>query len=102
MGAHHRRPDALAALVVINAFIQHHNDIGANRFLVFDRQFRRKGMLAAVNMGTEDHTVVINPAQFRKAVELIPPAVSEDGAVPIHELVQAAHFLKRRDAGTQI
>ena len=54
---------------ILNAFIEHHADIRAERALNFNGFLRRKQVLTAVQVGAEAHAFVRDFAKFRKTVE---------------------------------
>ena len=73
-----------------HALIEGHDDVRTKRHLDFHRDLRREELLRSVDMRTERHAFLRDLAQVAEAEDLEPAAVRQDGAVPVHELVQAA------------
>ena len=83
------------------AFVETHRHVGAEVFLDGDGPFGREFEEGAVDVRTEDGGVVGDLARRGEAVDLEAATVGEDGAVPAHEAMQAAHLGDEVVAGTE-
>ena len=72
------------------AFVESHDDIGAEGTLDGDRFLRAEEKFRAVDMRGEFDAVRFHLAQRREAENLEAAAVGKDRAVPVHEAVQTA------------
>ena len=71
------------------------------RFLRLDRALGCEGVLRAVDVGPERHTVVGQRAEVAQTEDLEAAAVGQDRTVPRHEAVESAEALDELDAGPQ-
>jgi hypothetical protein len=76
--------------IVRRTFVKDHGDVGAEHALDFHGFLRPDEQERAVQMRAEFHAVGLDLADFGEAEDLEPAAVRENGAFPVHELVQAA------------
>lgn len=72
--------------------IERHHDIGPQRFFDLDGSLRRDEMCGSIEMRLKAHAFVRHLTQLRKAENLKPSAVRQDGSRPTSEPVQATHF----------
>ena len=84
------------------ALVKAHRDIRAEALLHVHDRFRRKEVLAAVDMGAEHHAVFLNIVDLRKRKHLKSAAVGQNRAIPVHEFVQAACLLHELVPGPKI
>ena len=92
----------VGVIVGVGAFIEGHDDIGAEVLLNCDGLFRREAMRRAVNVTFEGHAVIVDLAGLRKREDLKAARVGEHGTRPLHEMMQAAHVADEFIAGTQV
>ena len=71
------------------AFVETHDDIGAEELLNLHRPLWRQLVLGAVNVAFEGHTSLGELAKVRERHDLKAARVGQDRLVPVHELVQA-------------
>ncbi len=88
--APHRRFDLAAARRQLDADVEHHRDIDAERFLKADHVLGREAVRAAVEVRAKRDAVVVEVAPRFQAEDLEAAAVGEDRPVPGHEAMQAA------------
>ncbi len=93
--------DRLARRGQLDADVEQHGDVAADRFLKRDDVLGREAVLAAVEVRAEGDAVVVEPPPALQAEDLKAAGVGEDGAVPRHETVQAARCLDRFKARPQ-
>ena len=75
-------------------FIKAHHNIAAQQLLDLHRAFGTKHMFGTIDMAFERHAIFCQLAQISQAHHLKPTAISKNGLVPIHELMQPT---KRRN-----
>ena len=85
-----------------DAFVEHHDDVRAERDFDFERFLGRKKMLGAVEVRAERDAVIGHLAQFAQAENLKAAGIGEDRMRPGHEPVQPAHRANQLMAGTQV
>ena len=74
------------------AFVEGHDDVGADFALGLHHGFGCEFVARAVQMAMEFHALFGNVAQLLEAPDLESAAVGEHRAVPAHELLHAAHL----------
>ncbi len=77
------------------ALVEHHGDVAPERGLDFHRDLGRDEGGRAVEMVLEADAVLRDFAQLREGEDLVAAAVGQDGAVPVHELVQPTEMPHR-------
>ena len=87
---------------VLGALVKGHANVCAESDLDVDRVLGRKEMRTAVEVGAELDAVVRDFAESVEGEDLEAAGVSEDGARPTNEAMQAAHAPDGLVAGTQI
>ena len=93
---------AVAMVVGVRAFVEGHDDVGAEVLLDGDRLFGREAMGRTVDVALEGHAVIVYLAGLGQGEDLIAARIGEHGTRPLHELVQAAHVPDEFIAGTQV
>src|SRR5258707_6721938 len=78
---------------VRRALVEGHDDIGPKGLLDLHRELWTKETGCAVDVTVKMDAFFRNAAQLRQGENLKPSAISQDGTVPTHELVQAATVL---------
>ena len=86
-----RGSGTVARARILDALIEHHADIRAERALHFDRFLRRKHVLGAIEMRAEADAFIADLSQIREAKDLIASRIGQNPALPRHEPVQPAH-----------
>ena len=84
------------------AFVEAHGDIGSEVFLDLHRFLRGQFEQIAVEVGAEDGSAIVDFEIGGEAVDLIAAAVGEDGAMPVHESVEAAELRDKFVAGRRV
>lgn len=96
------------------AFVKSHDDVGSEIVLDFDGVLGSEIVSGAVEMGLELNAVFVDlDAGFeagvfvkifflREGKNLIAAGVGENGPVPIHPFVEAAHFFDETVAGAEV
>ena len=74
------------------AFIETHDDIGAELMLDFSRFLGSQKMEAAIKVVPKFHAAVINRGFVAQRKDLIPPRIREDWLLPADELMQPSGF----------
>ena len=87
---------------ILNALIQHHNNVRAQCPLDLHSLFGRQRMWRTVQVRTEFETVFPHPSQALEAHHLIAAAIGKDRTRPAHELVQAAQVADQFVPRTQV
>ncbi|MPM74312.1 hypothetical protein SDC9_121299 [bioreactor metagenome] len=77
---------------ILHAFVKGHCHIRAQIGLDAHALLGAHKNPVPVDVGGEGHPVLGYLAQAGKRKDLEPAAVGEDGSVPVHEFVEAAHF----------
>ena len=85
-----------------NAFIEHHDDVGAKRDFDFERFFGREKMLRAVKVRAERDAFVAHSAQIAEAEHLVAARIGKNCVRPRHEPMQPTHFADKFVAGPKI
>ena len=85
-----------------DAFIEYHDDVGAEGKLDFDGAFGREEMFGAVDVRAEGDAVVGDFAKIGEAEDLVAAGVGDDGMRPGHEFMEAAQFANQSGAGAKI
>ena len=98
----HRRLRLAPVRLAVSALVERHHYVCAERVLNVHRKLGRHIVLAAVDIGRELDAVVADLAHRRLREHLKAAAVSQDGLVPIHKLVQAARLLNKIVSGAKI
>ena len=86
----------------LRAFIQAHDDVGAQVFLAGDGALRREAVQAAVDVRAERHAVGVNFSHLCQTEDLEAARVGQHRPWPAHEAVQAAEVRNQSGAGAQI
>lgn len=84
-----------------DALVEYHHDVAADGALHGDAGLGREQMGGAVHVTLEERAVLVHGAGMREGKYLEAARVGEHGAVPVHEAVDAAEFLKNRGAGAK-
>lgn len=100
-GAPHGLSGRLVSDGIRQALVQHHEDVAAKRQLNVDGRLRREQMSIAVQVRTEQHALIAHLAQAVQAEHLKAARVGQNGPVPGHEAVQAAHSPDQLVPGTE-
>ena len=87
---------------VFHALVKGHGDIGAEVGLDPHALLRAHKDLVPVQMGGEGHALLLDFPQTGQREDLKAAGIGQDGSVPRHELVQAAHVAHHLVAGTQV
>jgi hypothetical protein len=87
---------------ILSALVKSHADVGAESDLDVDGVLGGKKVRTAVEVGAEADTIVSDFAERAERKDLKTAGVSEDGARPTDEAMQAAHAADGLVAGTQI
>lgn len=102
----HREVHALAGLAPIErvgrALVEDHGDIAAERLLYIDGGFGREQMPVSIEMGAEENSVFAHFAETVEAKYLEAARIRENGAVPVHEAVEAAELADEFMAGAEV
>ncbi len=93
---------ALAICGILRALVEGHADVRAQRNLDIHGMFRSKKVRTPVEMRPESHAFIGDFAQLREAVNLKSAGVSQHGARPADESMQAAHAANRLVSRTKI
>ena len=93
---------AVCLVVGVGTFVECHDDIRAEIFLNGNGLLRREAMRRTVNVTLEGHAVIVYFTRLRQRENLESTRVGEHGAMPLHELVQAAHVADKFIPGAQI
>ena len=75
---------------ILQALVEHHHDVAAQRQLDVDGRLRREHVAVAVEMRLEHHALFGDLAQPAQAEDLEAAGIGEDRPRPVHELVQPA------------
>ncbi len=105
MGALHGLLEIGFAAVGGGAFVEGHDDVGAEVVLDFDSFLGSEVVGGAVDVGFEGDAVVVDFDAVFGAAEgenLEAARVGEDWAIPIDPFVQAAHFFDKFVAGAEV
>ncbi len=105
VGALHGLLEIGFAAVGGGAFVEGHDDVGAEVVLDFDRFLGSEVVGGAVDVGFEGDAVVVDFDAVFGAAEgenLEAARVGEDWAIPIDPFVQAAHFFDKFVAGAEV
>ena len=97
----HRRLGAVVVAGIGRAFVKGHGDIRAQRLLNLHVVFRGDEALAAVQMRTELHALLLDLAHLGERKHLKSAAVGQNRLVPVHELMQSAQLPNDFMAGSQ-
>ena len=92
----------VGAVVGRGAFIEGHDDIGAQLFLDVDGFFGGKAVGRAVDVALKGHAVLIDLAHLGQRKDLKPARIGQHGVRPLHEPVQPAHLGHQVGAGAQV
>jgi hypothetical protein len=84
-----------------DALIERHHDVGADRLLRLDADFRAKQDRFSVEITLENRALLAHRARMRQRENLKPTGVRQNRALPTHETVNAAGAAKNFRAGTQ-
>ena len=87
---------------IFDAFVKGHGDIRPQGPLDQHTFLRSHEDVAAIGMGVEIDALLLDLSQHGQGKHLKAAAVSENGAVPIHKLVQAAQGLDHVLSGTDV
>src|SRR5215207_831858 len=93
---------AVRLVVGIGTFVECHDNVCTEVFLNGYGLLRREAVCRAINMTLKGHAVVIDLARLRQRKDLKAPRIGEHGAVPLHELMQAAHVAHEFITWTQV
>ena len=93
---------AVGFVVGVGAFVEGHDDVGAEVLLNGNGLLGREAMRRAVDVTLERHAVIVDLAGLCQREDLKAARVGEHGAVPLHERMQAAHIAHEFVAGTQV
>ena len=86
----------------LDALVKGHGNIRAQIGLDAHAFLRPHKNVPPVHMGIEADALLLDLPQLGQGKDLEAATVGEDGAVPVHELVQAAHLLDQRVAGAHM
>ena len=89
------------AVVGVRTFIECHDNIRTQFFLDLYRAFRCKAFHRPIDVRFEGHTVLIHLAHVCQGKDLEAARIGQHWFVPLHELVQSAHFGYPFVAGAQ-
>jgi len=84
------------------AFVEDHGNVRAEGSLDVHALAGAEENFGAVEVGAKGDAVVGDFAEFGEAENLEAAAVGEDGAVPAHELMEAAEFANEAGAGAEV
>ena len=101
-GALHRLFCLLMRVAVLRALIERHDDIRTQIVLDIHRLFGREEVIAAVDVRGKAHAVVGDVVERGERKDLEAAAVRQNGAVPVHELMQPPCARDELVAGTHI
>ncbi len=105
LGPAHRHFHGIARLLFgggeWGAFVEHHGDGAAQQVLDFDGALGRQLVFRAVDVGLEGDALLGHLAQLAERHHLKPTRIGEDGAAPVHELMQATEARDALGAGPQ-
>ncbi len=101
MGAQH---GLLVVCIIggVGTFIESHDDIGIQIFLDGNGLLRGEPVQGAIDMAFKCDTILINAAQPTQRKDLKAARIGENGAIPMHELMQATQFVDEVITGAQI
>jgi hypothetical protein len=85
-----------------HALIECHGNIGTERFLDLDRDFRSNEMPGTVQMRLKSHPIVRHLAQFCQAEDLKSSAIRQHRARPTGEGMEPTQFSHDFMSGTQV
>ena len=102
-----KRPlERLASAVVrhrmLEAFVEHHRDVGPELRLNVDRRFGCQQMFAAVEMRSKGRAFLVDLAPRGQTENLIAAAVCKDWLVPADESMKTAECADAGGAGPQV
>lgn len=98
----HATLGVLAGGGVGGALVEGHDDIGTDGALDAEAALRTEQVLAAVDVTGEGGALLGDLAAVGEAVDLVAAAVSQEGAVPLHELVESAGGFHYLHAGAEV
>ncbi len=101
VGSFHCRVRRVPVRRRIDANVEHHHDVRADRGLHLDRRFGRQHVLALIDVAAEARTFFRDRAVGCQREDLVAAGVGEDGTLPAHVVVNPAHALEQLGAGTQ-
>ena len=101
-GQFHRSARAFPGRWIFGAFVERHDDVGAQPDLRGHRVFRTEEVRRPIEMGAKRDAVFGQPAQFAEAENLEAAGVGENRPVPRHKVVQAAQPANGLDPGTKV
>ena len=87
---------------ILHALVKGHGDVTAQVGLDAHGLLGAHEDLAAVDVGGEGDALLLDLAQRGQGEHLEPAGVREDGAVPVHELVEPPHLPDDVVAGPQV
>jgi len=85
----------------VDADVEHHHDLAADRLLHRDRRLRREEMTVMIVRVGEDRALLGDLPVVGQREDLIAAGVGEHAAVPAHEAVNTAQLLEYLAAGPQ-
>jgi hypothetical protein len=85
----------------VDALVEHHHDVGAERGLHLDRALGREQVRPLVDVALEARALLVDRAILGQGEDLVAPRVGEHRAVPAHEGVHPSHAPEELGAGTE-
>jgi hypothetical protein len=82
--------------------IERHDNVASERPLDLHRKFRRESMRAAIKMGLESHSFVVDLVQSRERKHLEAAAIGQNRSRPVHEAMEFTKSLDARVTGAKI
>lgn len=92
----------VSVVVRIGTFVKRHDDVRAEILLNLNRFLGGEAMRRAVDVTLEGHAIFVDLAGLRERKDLKATRIRQHGAMPLHEVMQAAHITDQFIAGTQI
>src|ERR1700683_717193 len=87
---------------MLRAFVERHDDVGAEANLRFHGTLGTEEMRRAIEMRTKRDALFLDLAQFVQAEDLKAAGVGKDGARPRHEAMQPTHAADGVDSGAKV
>ena len=87
----HRLLRPLIRRRMLHALVEHHHHVRTQRNLHLHRVFRRKEVLAPIQMRPKLHTLVRDLPQLAQRKHLKPARIGQHRPIPAHELVYPTH-----------
>ena len=83
------------------AFVQGHDDVGAQLFLGVHDRLRRESLQATVDVRAKGHAIWVDLAHVGQTEDLVATGIGQDRPIPLHELMKPAHTGYEVGAGTE-